>query len=97
MAQKIPLIGGAVNAHHTFSVQLGDRLIGFRLNYLQTGQWVVDLSENNVVIAAGLNLESECDIIEGYNLALGQLVFIGDDTTLNNLGINNGLFWVAPT
>lgn len=92
----IPLIGGAVNAHPLFSVQLGDNLVEFELNYIQTGQWVVNLSQEGVIIAAGLMLEPNADITRNYNLNIGQLVFIGDDTTLDNLGVDNRLVWIEP-
>jgi hypothetical protein len=92
----IPLQGGAVNAHQKFSVQLGDNLVEFELNYLQSGQWSCNLSIEGVVIAAGAMLEPNSDIIAVNQLSIGQLVFTGDDTTLDNLGANNTLTWVEP-
>lgn len=92
----IPLTGGAVNAHQLFSVQLGDNLIEFEVNYVQTGQWVVNLSQEGTIIAAGLMLEPNASIARNYNLNIGQLIFIGADTTLDNLGVDNQLTWIAP-
>jgi len=92
----IPLEGGAVNAHQEFSVQLGDNLVQFQLNFLQTGQWSCNLSIEGVVIVAGAMLEPNADIIAVNQLTIGQLVFIGADTTLDNLGIDNTLLWVEP-
>ena len=95
---NIPLDAGAVNAHQTFSVQLGDNLTNLTLNYLQSGQWSVDITVNDVTIANGVMLEPNCDIIEHLNIteSFGRLVFTGADTTLDNLGIDNKLTWVSP-
>lgn len=92
----IPISGGAVNAHQTFSVQLGANLIEFELNFLQSGQWSVNLTLEGVRIAAGLMLEPNADIVSSNQLDIGKLIFIGSDTTLNNLGVDNSLIWVAP-
>ena len=91
----IPLEGRSVNAHQFFTVELGENLVDFRLNYIQTGQWAVDLSIDGEIIAAGVMLEPNANVIENYNLDLGgQLVFVGDETTLDNLGKNNSLHWI---
>lgn len=95
---NIPLDAGAVNAHPTFSIQLGDNLTGFTLGYLQTGQWTVNVSVDGVSIINGAMLEPNCDILEhlGITESFGRLVFTGADTTLDNLGIDNKLTWVSP-
>ena len=92
----IPISGGAVNAHQRFSVQLGANLIEFELNYLQSGQWSANLTQEGVRLAAGAMLEPNADIIASYQLDIGKLIFVGADTTLDNLGIDNSLIWVAP-
>ncbi len=93
---EIPLTGGAVNAHQQLSVQLGDNLIEFELNYLQSGQWSCNLLLEGVTLAAGAMLEPNADIIKAYQLDIGQLIFIGSDTTLDNLGTDNKLIWIEP-
>lgn len=96
---KIPLVGGAVNAHQRFVVQLGEELIEFKLDYQQSGQWSVDISQEGSVLAAGAILEPNANIIEAWPLlseSIGALVFTGDETTLDNLGVNNTLTWVSP-
>lgn len=90
----IPLQGGAANAHQSFTAQLGDSLVDFRLNYIQTGQWVCDLSIEGEGVAQGLMLEPGCDMLSHYNLGIGQLVLTGDEPTLDNLGASNKLVWV---
>jgi len=94
--KTIPLVGGAVNSHQVFSAQLGDSLIEFTVNYVQRGQWSVDLRKADTLIAAGLMLEPNANIIQSLNLGLGQLIFVGDEPTLDNLGRSNSLNWVAP-
>lgn len=96
MTQLIPLRGGSINAHQEFSVQLGDNLIDFALDYLQSGQWSMTISRDGVTLAAGAMLEPNCDVIQAWQLDIGSLVFTGDDTTLDNLGANNRLVWVPP-
>lgn len=93
----IPLQGGAANARQVFNIQLGENLTEFRVNYLQTGQWSVDLYIDSILIAAGAMLEPNADIIKALNLDIGHLVFIGDDTTLDNLGKSNFLHWIEQT
>jgi hypothetical protein len=95
---NIPLDNGASNAHQTFTIQLGSNLTRFSLNYLQTGQWSVDISVNTVFLANGAMLEPNCDILQHLNIteSFGRLVFTGVDTTLNNLGVDNKLTWVSP-
>lgn len=95
---EIPLVGGAVNAHQTFSVQLGENFITFALTYISSGQWACDMSRAGAVIIAGAMLEVGADIIRSWNLTddIGQIVLSGDDTTLDNLGVDNTLVWIAP-
>lgn len=94
----IPLVGGSLNAHQIFTVQLGDNLLDFTLNYLQSGQWSVNIEREGTVLVAGAMLEPNADIIEAWQLGddIGKLVFTGENTTLDNLGINNTLTWVSP-
>lgn len=94
MTQVIPLRGGSANAHQQFSVQLGDNLIDFTLDYLQSGQWSMTISQDGTTLAAGAMLEPGCDVIQAWQLDIGSLIFTGDDTTLDNLGTNNRLVWV---
>lgn len=96
MTMEIPLSRGSVNAHQNFNSQLGDNLIEFEINYLQSGQWSMNLSREGVPLAAGVMLEPGTDVIQSYTLGIGQLIFVGQDTTLDNLGLDNHLVWVAP-
>ncbi len=95
----IPLSGGLKNAHQTFSAELGDRTITFDLDYLgylDSPVWNISLSEQGETLVAGLLLVSGCDLLEPYNLGLGRLCVVGEEPTLDNLGTNNQLIWVAP-
>ena len=95
---NIPLEGGSVNAHSQMSVQLGDNFVELHLNYLQSGQWSMNVFREGELLCAGAMLEPNCDIIEAWNLHndIGKLIFTGVDTTLYNLGIDNKLTWVEP-
>jgi len=91
----IPLEGGSVNAHQTFSIQLGVNFLDFELNALQTGQWSMNIFQAGVPLALGAMLEPNCDIISAYDIDIGKLIFLGDDTTLDNLGQSNFLIYEA--
>lgn len=93
----IPISGGAANAHQQFSVQLGDNLIDFEIDYvsyLDSPAWSMNLYRDGTLLAAGAMLEPGCDVISSYNAGIGRLVFTGADVTLDNLGIDNALTWV---
>jgi hypothetical protein len=93
---KIPLQNGSANAHQKFTVQLGENSVEFRLSYIQTGQWSMNLYIEGELIAAGVMLEPNADILKNYNLKIGgSLYFIGKDTTLKNLGVENSLHWIG--
>ncbi|WP_106804533.1 hypothetical protein [Pseudomonas sp. S5D5] len=95
----IPLRGGAANAHPRFSVQLGDNLIDFELDfisYLDAPAWSMNLLRDGTRIVAGAMLEPGSDIIQSYRTGIGQMVFTGKDVTLDNLGIDNFLVWIPP-
>lgn len=95
----IPLLPGAANAHQRFSVQLGENLIAFEVDYvsyLDAPAWSMNLSRDGSRIVAGAMLEPGCDIIQSYRAGIGQMVFTGSDATLDNLGVENFLVWVPP-
>ncbi|MFL1558572.1 phage baseplate plug protein [Pseudomonas sp. O11] len=95
----IPLAAGVDNAHQRFSVQLGDNLISFEvdfISYLGAPAWSMNLVRGGVRLAAGAMLEPGSDIIQSYRAGIGQLVFTGKDVTLDNLGIDNFLVWIPP-
>lgn len=95
----IPLAAGAANAHQRFGVQLGENLINFEIDfisYLDTPAWSMNLIRDGSVIVSGAMLEPGSDIIQSYRAGIGQIVFTGKDTTLNNLGIENFLVWIPP-
>ncbi len=94
---EIPLSGGSINSHQRVTIQLGDNLLEFNLSYLQSGQWVTDIDREGVRLITGAILEPNADLTMAYpELGIGNLIFIGDDTTLDNLGSANQLIWVAP-
>lgn len=95
----IPLAAGADNAHQRFSVQLGDNLVAFEVDfvsYLDAPAWSMSLRRGGVLLAAGVMLEPGSDVIQSYRTGIGQMVFTGKDVTLGNLGIDNSLVWIPP-
>lgn len=95
----IPLAAGVDNAHQRFSVQLGDNLIAFQvdfISYLDAPAWSMNLVRGGVTLASGVMLEPGSDVIQSYQTGIGQLVFTGKDVTLDNLGIDNFLVWIPP-
>lgn len=95
----IPLAAGVDNAHQRFSVQLGDNLVAFQvdfISYLDVPAWSMNLIRGGVTLASGVMLEPGSDIIQSYQAGIGQLVFTGKDVTLGNLGIDNFLVWIPP-
>lgn len=97
--QTIPLAAGVDNAHQRFSVQLGENLIAFQvdfISYLDVPAWSMNLIRGGVTLASGVMLEPGSDVIQSYQAGIGQLVFTGKDVTLDNLGIDNFLVWIPP-
>lgn len=95
----IPLRAGAGNAHQRFSVQLGDNALDFRvdfISYLEYPAWTLSIIRDGSALVSGAMLEPGCDVIQGYRAGIGQLVFVGRQVTLDNLGIENSLVWVEP-
>jgi len=95
----IPLQAGAVNAHQRFTVQLGDNLISFEIDYisyLDAPAWTMALIRDGSRLISGAMLEPGSDIIQSYRTGIGQMVFTGKDVTLDNLGVDNWLVWVPP-
>lgn len=97
MRVTIPLTGGAVNAHPTFTMQLGDNLLDFTLNYVTLAgpAWSLDVHREGVLLIAGAMLEPDCVISQSYGADIGRFVFTGLDVTLDNLGVDNTLTWVS--
>lgn len=93
----IPLLNGASNAHQVFSVQLGDNFLQFTVNFVTlTGPaWSVDISLEGVTLINGAMLEPNAIITDNYETDIGRLIFTGEDVTLDNLGVENKLVWIA--
>lgn len=93
----IPLLGGSANAHQQFTIQLGDNLLSFTLNFITLAgpAWSLDVSRAGVSLIAGAMLEPDSVISQPYEADIGRLVFTGLDVTLDNLGVDNTLTWVS--
>lgn len=90
----IPLSGGSVNAHQTFFIQLGENFLEFKLNYItRYSIWSLDVLKEGVILMSGAMLLPGSEITKSYNANIGRLLFVGLDTTIDNLGIDNKLVW----
>lgn len=95
---EIPLVGGAGNTHQTFSAILGGVELSFKLDYLaylESPAWNMTLGKGNEVLVEGLLLKCGCDMLAPYRFGLGALVLAGNDPTMNNLGVENTLYWLS--
>ena len=92
--ETIPLSSGAANAHQIFSVQLGENLLEFRVNYItRSPGWSADIYREGILLIAGAMLVPGAEITKNYSADIGRLIFIGDDPTIDNLGQANSLIW----
>ena len=95
---NIPLSAGSVNAHQIFSIQLGDNLLEFPINYvtyIDVPTWSADIYRDGSALALGAMLVSGANIMAGYDAGIGKIFFVGSEATLDNLGIDNKLVWVS--
>lgn len=95
---EIPLSNGSANAHQRFGVTLGDNYLNFEidyLSYLDTPGWSMNILRDGTYLVSGAMLVPGADIISTYRAGIGRLVFVGEEVTLNNLGIDNHLVWVT--
>ena len=95
--QTIPLRSGAANAHQRFSIQLGDNLLAFEIDYvsyLDSPAWSMNIRRDGSMLVAGAMLEPGADVVQSYGADIGQFVFVGTEATLDNLGSDNALVWV---
>lgn len=94
----IPLSAGSVNAHQRFSMQIENNLLDFEidyLSYLDVPAWQMNIYRDASPLVLGAMLVPGADVIAGFKTDIGALVFIGEEVTLDNLGIDNKLVWVS--
>ncbi len=95
--QEIPLSNGSTNAHQKFSLNIGDNYLDFEVNYISytdTPAWTMNIFRDGSPLVMGAMLVPGADIINGYHADIGRFVFVGDEVTLDNLGVSNHLVWV---
>jgi len=95
--QEIPLSNGSANAHQQFSLQLGDNYLSFEVNYISytdTPAWTLNIKRDATPLVMGAMLVPGADIINSCRAGIGRFVFVGDEVTLDNLGVSNHLVWV---
>lgn len=95
---EIPLSSGSANAHQRFGIQLGENYLDFEIDYLSyidKPAWSMNILRDGTYLVTGAMLVPGADVINGYRAGIGRLVFVGDEVTLDNLGIDNHLVWVS--
>lgn len=96
MIKSIPIEGSPKYAHSSLKCSLGLREIEFILNYCPFLQiWDLTIREDGVNIVAGLTLVIGSNLLQSVHTDLGKLYLIGDEPTLDNLGVDNTLIWVS--
>ena len=96
---NIPLTAGASNADVTFRSQLGENTVVFRQLYRTlTGKWMISATIDSAPIFNGVMLLVGGDLLQSFNISdsFGKLYLIGEDPTLDTLGVTSQLIWVAP-
>ncbi len=95
---EIPLSNGAINAHQSFNCRVGDNNLSFEvdfISYTDTPAWTMRIKQDGSVLVDGAMLVPGADITTAYRAGIGRFVFVGDEVTLDNLGVDNHLVWVA--
>lgn len=93
----IPLQGGAVNAHQQQFVTLGDSVLQFDIRYITRDPhpgWSCDISRDGEVLIHGAMLVANGELTKSHDLDIGRIVMVGEEVTLNNLGVDNKLVWI---
>lgn len=93
----IQVESGAENANQTFSVNLGGTLYNMDLQYKYFCQcWHLTVSTKEKRIITGVRLLKRGNLLEPFfNLdkEFGGLVVIGEEPTLDNLGVSSQIVW----
>lgn len=100
MRQQIPLQGGAVNAHQTIQVQLGDNFLDLTLDYRTVlEQWSLSIEQDGTTLVPSTVLEPNINVIQHHPelRSYGKIWFVGSVATLDNLGTANQLVWESPS
>ena len=93
---EIPLRNGAEYANHQFIVTLGDNQILIKqefLSYLDTPQWVISVYRESLPVVLSKPLVPNVEITSQSKIGIGRIVFVGNEATLDNLGVDNKLIW----
>lgn len=96
--EEIPLNAGPANAHQQFTMQLGENLLDFEvdyISYLTDPAWSMNIYRDGSPLVLGAMLEPGCDVTSTYRAGIGLFIFTGLPVTMNNLGIDNHLVWIG--
>lgn len=93
---QIPLRNGSGNAHQRFSMRLGASFLNFEINYISYADvpaWSMDIYRDGTPMVLGTMLVPGANITSNYRSNIGNFYFVGDEPTIDNLGVNNQLVW----
>lgn len=95
---NITLLAGVQNSHQRFQQRINGRLISFEVDYVSYTpypHWVMNVYQDGAPLGFGLPLNVGADLLANHNVGdFGRLVFVGEEATLDNLGIANSLVWI---
>lgn len=95
---EIPLSSGSANAHQRFGAQVGENYLDFEidyLSYLDKPAWTMNILRDGTYLVTGAMLVPGADVAANYRAGIGRFVFVGEEVTLDNLGVDNHLVWVS--
>lgn len=94
----ISLDSGVENAQQRFQQRINGWLMSFEvdfISYTKNPYWKINIYADGVLIGAGLPLFVGADLLANQNVGkYGRFIFVGDEPTLDNLGIANSLVWI---
>lgn len=87
-----------------FTTQLGDKKYDFDVKYNdRSGVWTMDMADNasKLSILSGVPLVLGQELLEPYNLAIGQMLVVdgtnqGKEAGPDDLGDRVKLYWISP-
>lgn len=94
----VPLLAGVANAHQRFTQRLNGWLVRFEVDYIsytKSPYWSLSMYQDGTPMAVGMPLNTGALLLDNQPIKdFGRLVFVGEEATLDNLGIANTLVWI---
>lgn len=94
---EIPLKGGYEYSKQSFITNLDNNQVMFDLeflSYVENPHWVISVYRDSLPIVVSRALLANTEITTFSTMNVGRIVFVGEEATLDNLGVDNKLIWV---